>query len=90
MITVPAGAFAQAWRDGSRQARLAAFIGAAMVDPLDVHAARAAGVLCGLTGTSDVVDASIVVSARARGDRVMTSDPVDLSRLDPALHLIQI
>ena len=89
-ITIPAGALAQAWRDGRRQARLAAFVGAAAVDPLEAHGARAAGTLCARSETADVVDASVVVSARARDDHVVTSDPDDLRRLDPALRVIHI
>lgn len=84
-ITVPAGALAQAWRGGPRQPRLGAFLGDVDVDPLDAEAARAAGVLCGRRGTADVVDASVVISARSRGDLVVTSDPADLVRLDPSL-----
>lgn len=84
-ITIPAGALAQAWRGGPRQARLATFTSGLDVDPLDAEAARAAGVLCGRSGTADVIDASIVVSARLRGDLVVTSDPRDLLVLDPSL-----
>jgi hypothetical protein len=34
---------------------------------LDDARARAAGQLCGVTGTSDVVDASVVLCAKRRG-----------------------
>jgi len=89
-ITIPAGALAQAWRGGPQQARLAAFAGAATIDPLDEQAAKAAGVLCGRRGTADVVDASVVISARSRGDFVATSDPDDLLSLDPLLRVRQV
>ena len=91
-IAVPAGALAQAWRDGRRQARLASFLAEPEVDvvALDDLRARQAGQLCGVRGTSDIVDASVVLCARARNDQVITSDPDDLARLDPSLDLIEV
>ena len=84
-IRVPAGAVGQAWRDGVRQALLARFLRAHEVEivPLDEHLARAAGELCGVTGTRDVIDASVVLTARPWRDSILTSDPDDLRRLDP-------
>lgn len=91
-LAVPAGVLAQVWRDGRSQAKLARLVGSRLVElvALDPHSARLAGQLCGLTGTSDVIDASVVVVARARGKRVVTSDAADLRRLDPTLTLIEI
>lgn len=91
-ITVPAGALGQAWRDGARQARMARLISSDAVDvrPLDESEAKAAGRLCGRRGTSDLIDASVVVAARATGTVVLTSDPGDLRRLDPALPLERV
>jgi hypothetical protein len=91
-IAVPAGVVGQAWRDGRRQARLARLLGsdAVTVEPLDDTSARAAGQLCGVTRTSDVIDASVVLCARRRGHAVMTSDASDLRRLDPKLRLVAI
>jgi hypothetical protein len=40
--------------------------------------AREAGRACGVAGTSDVVDAAVVVLGLARDDRVVTSDEDDL------------
>lgn len=40
-----------------------------------------------MAGTSDVVDASVVVGAGARGDVVVTSDPGDLGHLSEALRI---
>lgn len=93
-IAVPAGALAQVWRDGRRQARLAGLLrvrsGAPDVVVLDGRTARAAGELCGRAGTADVVDASVVLCALARRDRIVTSDPDDLRRLDPTATLIPL
>ncbi|MBI3979596.1 MAG: PIN domain-containing protein [Chloroflexi bacterium] len=91
-IVVPAGALAQVWRDGARQARLAALLSARNVRVEDFTAlrARAAGELCGRRGTSDVVDASVVLAARGHGGLVVTSDPDDLLQLDPSLTIVQV
>lgn len=91
-ITIPAGVVGQAWRDGTRQARLARFLGSrgVAVVALDDMRARAAGQLCGATGTRDLIDASVVLCARARGDRIFTSDEADLRKLDPELHLERV
>jgi hypothetical protein len=91
-IAVPAGVIAQVWRDGRRQARLARFLGADEVEleALDDRRARAAGQLCGIRRTADIVDASVVLCARARRHRIVTSDPDDLAQLDPAAALIVV
>jgi len=91
-IAVPSGALAQAWRDGRRQARLARLLGSARVEvaALDDRRARAAGQLCGATGTRDIVDASVVLCARERGHAVATSDVADLKSLDAGLRLIPV
>lgn len=91
-LSVPAGVVGQVWRDGRRQARLARLLASALVEvePLDDARARAAGQLCGVKGTRDVIDASVVLCARARGHAVLTSDAADLHRLDPALRTIPV
>src|SRR5262245_36135891 len=75
--TVPAGVVGQAWRDGRRQARFSRLLGSdrVEVEPLDDERAREAGQLCGVTRTADVIDASVVLCARARRHRIVTSDP---------------
>jgi hypothetical protein len=91
-ITVPAGVVAQAWRDGRKQVRLARLLGAPQiqVDALDDRRARAAGQLCGVSKTRDIVDASVVLCARDRSHAVVTSDAGDLRRLDGQLQLIAV
>ncbi len=91
-LTVPAGVIAQAWRGALRQARLARFLALSSVTVvvLDEPEARAAGALCGSAGTADVVDASVVICARARGHAVVTGDPDDLAALDPTLRLVTL
>jgi hypothetical protein len=89
---VPAGVVGQAWRDGSRQAVLARFLRSSQVElrPLDGTLARACGELCAATGTADVIDASVIVSAREHRDPIITSDAEDLRRLDPTAVIERI
>jgi hypothetical protein len=61
-----------------------------VIEPLSDRRARAAGQLCGATKTRDVIDASVVLCAKERGHRVVTSDPNDLRRLDASLPLIVV
>lgn len=42
------------------------------------------------SGTHDIADAHAAIVARQRGDSLVTSDPDDLSRLNPGLNLIAI
>ncbi|MBI4265378.1 MAG: PIN domain nuclease [Acidobacteria bacterium] len=91
-LRVPAGVIGQAWRDGRRQATLARFLRTREVEVhvLDGPAARAAGELCGATGTSDVIDATVVIVARMTRDTVLTNDPDDLLKLDSTLRIERI
>lgn len=91
-VVIPAGVIGQAWRDGARQARLARLLGSRLVtvEALDDHRARAAGQLCGLTGTRDVIDAAVVLAARAHAFPIATSDPDDLRRLDAKVRLVTV
>lgn len=86
---IPAGVLAQAWRD-ARQVRLARVVNACFVQPLDEPLAKAAGELCARSGTSDVIDASVVASAAQRGDAVLTSDPEHLGRLAALMPGVRI
>lgn len=87
-IIVPSIVVGQAWRDARRQVRLGRFLGSCEIEPVRLEVAKAAGVLCGAAGTSDVVDATVVVMALSLGAIVFTSDPSDLTTLAaaPATH----
>jgi len=89
VIHIPAGVLAQAFRSGPRQARMARLLRQAQtrVVALDEQTACVTGMLLGLRGVSDVIDASVVVCARRYRQAVVTSDPEDLRRLDPDLPL---
>ena len=89
-ITVPATALAQAIRRPERQLRLARLIRQPTTDvvALDRVDATSVGRLLAASGTSDVVDAHVVICARRSRQNIVTSDPDDLTRLDPAAQLI--
>ncbi len=73
---------AQVWRDRQgRQASLARLLRAVDVRAISHEDGRQAGVLLSQAGTTDPVDATVVLLARP-GDRILTSDPDDLTRLD--------
>ena len=86
-LILPAAVLGQVWRDGARQVVLRALLSGPTteVPPLDRVLAEAAGILCGRTKTSDVVDASVVLVARASRGVVISSDVSDLHHLDPTL-----
>jgi hypothetical protein len=84
--TVPCGVLGQGWRGGP-QAQMSRLLSGCRVEDLDEARARSAGAACGAAGTSDVVDASVVVGAAARGDLVVTSDLGDLERLRDGLRV---
>jgi hypothetical protein len=97
-VAIPAGALAQVWRDGTKQAVLARFLrvgtgggrGAPTVEPMHAQIARRAGELCAAAGTADVVDASVVLCALMHDHIVVTSDPADLRRLAPGVKLFVV
>jgi hypothetical protein len=75
------GNVAQAWRGaGPRQASLARAMAAIEVRPLDDALGRAAGELLAVSGTSDAIDAALVLLCED-GDLLLTSDPEELELL---------
>jgi hypothetical protein len=91
-VTVPASALSQAIRRPERQARLLRLIRQPTTDvvALDRVDAVHVGRLLAASTTADVVDAHVVVCARRTAQRVVTSDPTDLNRLDPTIELIVV
>jgi hypothetical protein len=89
-VIVPAGVIGQVWRGGGRQVRLARLLRArdVWVETLTEAVARAAGVVCGEAGTTDVIDASVVLAARRHHATVISSDRTDLEVLDPAVPIV--
>ena len=79
------GIVGQAWRGGGpRQTLLAKALEGIDVRPLDDDLGRAAGKLLAAAGSSDVIDAALVLLADD-GDDIVTSDLDDLEPL--AAHL---
>ncbi len=91
-VTVPASALAQAIRRPERQVRLSRLIRQPGTDVIALGRVDAThvGRLLAASGTSDIVDAHVVICARRAGQPVVTSDPGDLRQLDPALRLIAL
>lgn len=91
-VTVPASALAQAIRRPERQVRLARLIRQPTTDviALDRVDATNVGRLLAASGTADITDAHVIVCARRSGQRVVTSDPDDLRRLDPDLEVVTV
>lgn len=83
-VVVPAPVLAQAWRGGARQAVLSQVLKGCFVLTTDEDIAKRAGVLLGLSGTDDAVDAIVVATAVKLGATVVTSDPKDLHVLGDA------
>ncbi len=80
-IIVPAIVIAQAWRNGLRQALLGRFLSSCDIEPTMTETAKAAGVLCGQSGKSDVVDATVMVTALVHRAIIFTSEVKDLADL---------
>ena len=91
-VTVPASALAQAIRRPDRQVRLARLVRQPTTDVIDLGwvDATSVGRLLAASRTSDIADAHVVICARRADQPVVSSDPGDLRRLDPALRLIAL
>ena len=77
-ITIPANAVVEFWRKGHGQS---AILHLGTVEPLKESIAKAAGEALAKVGGATAVDATVMASAAQRGDRVFTSDPIDMQRL---------
>ena len=71
---------AEAWRDPTRQARLARALAGILEHPLDSSAARQCGLLLARSGTSQVADAAVALLAQDN-DVIVTSDAGDIQHL---------
>ncbi|MEV6415539.1 PIN domain-containing protein [Kribbella sp. NPDC051718] len=77
---VPVVVLAQVWRGGPQHQISRLLKGCDIVSD-DLRVGRAAGVICKSSGTADVVDAIVVVTAVQHQASVVTSDPDDLTHL---------
>lgn len=81
---VPVEVLAQAWRGGP-QVDLSRLLCGCWIEPTSESTARQAGRACALAGTSDIVDAVVVVCAVAHNALVVTGDPADLIKVAEAI-----
>jgi predicted nucleic acid-binding protein len=91
-LAVPTGVIAQTWRGGPRMARIARLLGDETVEIVDLDApvAKAVGLLSARCGHPDIVDISVALCAAERGHAIVTTDPEDLTTVNPNLELVQI
>jgi hypothetical protein len=91
-VTVPATALAQVVRAPARQVLLARLVRQPTTDvvPLGRVDATSVGRLLAASGTSDIVDAHVVICARRADQQVATSDADDLRTLDPDLRVVRV
>jgi predicted nucleic acid-binding protein len=82
--TLPTVVLGQAWRGGP-QARLSRFLRGCRIEPFTEPQARSAGAALAASGGRDLIDAAVVVTALARDDLLVTSDPGDLRRIASAI-----
>jgi len=79
-VHTSAGVVAQVWRGGRQQVNLARVLPGVDVAALDDAAAKKVGQLLGTSGTSDLVDAHVVLLVQPGGS-VLTSDEPDIRAL---------
>lgn len=82
--TLPTVVLGQAWRGGP-QAQLSRFLRGCRIEPFTERQARSAGAALAASGGRDLIDAAVVVTALAREDLVVTSDPSDLRQIASAI-----
>lgn len=79
-VLTSAGAVAQVWRDGRRQANLARVLPGIDVAAVDDLSAKRAGELLQANESDDLVDAHVALLAQPK-DQVLTSDEADIKAL---------
>jgi hypothetical protein len=85
-LVTSAGVVAQVWRGGDRaQVPIAFLLRRTSVVDLTHAVARTVGRMLGVAGTSDPIDAHLVLLARERGWPIMSSDRDDLRAIDPTI-----
>jgi predicted nucleic acid-binding protein len=81
---VPVVVLAQAWRGGP-QHQISRVLKGCDIIADDERTGRAAGIACAASGTSDIVDAIVMVTAVRHQAPVVTSDAGDLARIADAI-----
>jgi hypothetical protein len=80
-IIVPAPVAAQVVRDPRRQARLMLTLRGCEIVPFEEDDVSPVGMLLATSGTSDVVDGIVALTAVKASAAVVTSDPHDIAHL---------
>ena len=75
------GQLARSAGRGGPQHQISRVLKACDILPDDQRTGRAAGVACAVSGTANVVDAIVIVTAVRHQAPVVTSDPRDLTRI---------
>ena len=83
--TLPTVVLGQVWRGGPQARPVERLIRGCRVESFTEQQARAAGEALAASGGHDLIDAAVVVTALAREDLIVTSDPDDLRRIASAL-----
>jgi hypothetical protein len=79
-VVSSAGALAQVWRNGRRQANLARVVSGVDIDGLDGASAKKVGELLRANRSDDLVDAHVALLVQP-ADQVLTSDEPDIKSL---------
>ena len=79
-VCTSAGAVAQVWRDGRRQANLARVLPGLETDVIDENTAKRIGELLQASRTADLVDAHVALLVQPEA-QVLTSDESDIKSL---------
>lgn len=82
--TLPTVVLGQVWRGGP-QAQLSRFLRGCRIEPFTQQQARAAGEALAASNGRDLIDAAVVITALARNEMVLSSDPGDLRRIASAI-----
>ena len=91
-VAIPTTVIAQAIRDPAKQVALNMLMRASVTDIVDLDhpTAIAVGRILAVSGTSDITDAHVAITATSRNHAIATSDPGDLTALAPNCELIEV
>jgi hypothetical protein len=87
-VLLPTVVYAQAWRASPRQAPIARLRRSCTTVPFSDAVAEAVGRILGVSNTSDVVDAAVVLTAAANDAAVLTSDPADIGKIAESIGAV--
>ncbi len=85
-VLLPTVVFAQVWRNDPRQVPIARLRRSCTRLPFTDEVSEAVGRLLAASGSSDVVDAAVVIAAAIYNAAVLTSDPSDIGKLAEAME----